>query len=69
MGVLDESPGIQIFVPILIKFGGDRYARVRVPVTGRKCEFDLPLLPIEPEKIVFNDLDSILCEVEEVDWE
>jgi len=58
----------QMFVPLFIDFGGDRFARVRVFVKGHHSEFDLPPLPMEPKRVVFNDLESVLCDVEAVDW-
>lgn len=56
-------------VPLYIDFGEDRHARVRVTVSGPLSNIDLPLLPLKPKKIVFNDFQSVLCESEEVDWE
>jgi hypothetical protein len=41
---------------------------VRVFVKGNHSEFDLPLLPMAPKRIVFNDLESVLCDVETVAW-
>ena len=58
----------QMFVPLYIDFGGEKFARVRVFVKGRHSEFALPPLPMEPKRIVFNDLESVLCDVEAVDW-
>ncbi len=58
-----------MYVPILIKFRDNRFARLRVKITGAECEFKLPLLPLEPEEVIFNDLNSVLCEVENIDWE
>ena len=62
-------PDFIMYVPILIKFSGDRFARLRVKITGAECEFNLPLLPVEPEEVIFNDLNSVLCEVENIDWD
>ena len=58
----------QMFVPLHIDFGAGKFASVRVFVKGPHSEFDLPLLPMEPKQIVFNDLESVLCEVEAVGW-
>jgi len=59
----------KMYVPLLITFDNDRYARVRVLVTGETTELELPLMPMEPEEIIFNDLQSVLCEVDNVGWE
>ncbi len=58
----------QMFVPLHIDLGGDRFAKVRVFVKGKHSVFDLPLMPEEPKTIVFNDLESVLCEVKPVEW-
>jgi hypothetical protein len=58
----------QMFVPIHLAFGNDKYSKVRVFVKGRHSEFDLPLVPARPAQVLFNDLQSVLCEVENVKW-
>ena len=55
-------------VPIGIDFGNGRVARVRVEVKGPRSEFDLPLMELAPKAVLFNDLQSVLCRVEEVKW-
>ncbi len=57
------SPDFQMIVPIKIKFKGDRFVRLRYMIKGLESKIDLPLLPEEPEEIIFNDLNSVLCEV------
>ncbi len=56
-------------VPLFLDFGGEGWARVRIAVSGPLTELELPLLPRRPERIVFNDLDAVLAEVEEERWE
>ncbi|MEZ4651621.1 MAG: M1 family aminopeptidase [Candidatus Eisenbacteria bacterium] len=56
------------YMPILIDFGGGRHARLRVHLTGEHAEITLPPLPAEPVDIHFNDLESVLCRVDVVDW-
>lgn len=58
------SDNFKMYVPINIKFSGDRFARLRIEVKGKESIVKLPLLPEEPEEIIFNDLNSVLCEVE-----
>lgn len=55
-------------VPIKINFGDDKFVRLRAIVTGSQAEFDLPLMPLQPKDVIFNDLESVLCEVKNVDW-
>jgi aminopeptidase N len=65
-----EVPGdFQMAVPVLVDFGKQGLARVRLLAKGPVTKVDLPLLPMKPDKIVFNDLESVLCEVEHVKWE
>jgi aminopeptidase N len=58
----------KMYVPIKIDFGNDKFARLRVLVEGKGAEFDLPLMPMKPEEVIFNDLNSVLCEVDDVSW-
>ncbi|MGE5804838.1 MAG: M1 family aminopeptidase, partial [Ignavibacteria bacterium] len=61
-------PEFKMPMDVLIKFENDRFARVRVEVNGQNPEFDLPKLPLEPKEIIFNDLNSVLCNLEYEDW-
>lgn len=66
----EQVPGdFQMFVPIHVDFGENRYVAMRALVKGPLCEFELPLLPLEPQSITFNPLESVLCEMDEVPWE
>jgi hypothetical protein len=58
----------QVIVPILVDFGEGKFTRLRVHLRSSFSQFDLPLLPMRPQKIIFNDLNSVLCEVDNVDW-
>jgi aminopeptidase N len=60
--------GFRMPVPIRIEFGGDRFSWVRQVIQGARTEFELPLMEHEPQAIVFNDLQSVLCRVEQVKW-
>lgn len=53
-----------MYVPIKINLSNDRFARLRIEVKGKETIVKLPPLPEEPEEIIFNDLNSVLCEVE-----
>ena len=57
----------QMVVPLKIEFAGNRFLRLRARVKGPLSEFDLPPLPLQPDKIIFNDLDAVLCDVESED--
>jgi hypothetical protein len=59
----------QMYVPFLVDFGEKRYARIRHLIKGPVTEFDFPILPIKPEEIKFNDLESVLCEIDDEEWD
>ena len=59
----------QMFVPIRVDFGDGKMARFRVQVKGARCEPVVPLLPLRPRSVTFNDLESVLCETEEVEYD
>jgi aminopeptidase N len=56
--------GFRMPVAIRVDFAGGKFARARHLIEGPVSEFDLPPLPLEPVKVTFNDLASVLCEVE-----
>ncbi len=66
---LDVPEDFQMIIPLAIDFGQDRFARVRVVAKGPLTRVDLPLMPLKPEKIAFNDIESVLCHVKNVKWE
>ncbi len=61
--------GFQIYVPVTLELGKDRKARVRVKVKGPVSEIELPLMPAEPKKVTFNDLEGVLAEVKTTGWD
>lgn len=65
----DVPTDFRMYVNLKIDFGEGRHAMLRINVDGKTGEFDLPILPLEPEEIIFNDLNSVLCEVENEDWD
>ena len=58
----------QMAVPLYVDFGNDKFARLRIVARGPLTQVDLPLMPMKPEKIIFNDMESVLCEVDYADW-
>lgn len=59
--------GFKMYVPVKVDFGDGRFARLRVLVGAGEPQ--LPVMPLKPKAVTFNDLESVLCESEEVDWE
>lgn len=64
----DVPADFKMYVPVKVDFGDKGSVRDRILVTGPRTELTLPLMPYEPEKVIFNDLESVLCQVEEVSW-
>ena len=58
------SENFKMHIPIKIVLSGDKFARLRIEVTGKESTINLPGLPEKPEEIIFNDLNSVLCEVD-----
>lgn len=56
------------YMPIYVDFGEGRFTRVRVLLTGSDSQFDLPPMSLRPREIRLNDMESVLCRVENVDW-
>ncbi len=65
----EEVPeDFQMIVPIMLDFGDEGTATVRVNVSGPMTEVELPLLPRVPDDIVFNPFEAVLAEVKTEDW-
>ena len=65
----EEVPeDFRMIVPIMLDFGDEGTATVRVDVSGPVTEVELPLLPRVPDDIVFNPFEAVLAEVKTEDW-
>jgi aminopeptidase N len=60
--------GFQMPVVMRLEFPRDQFAWVRRTVTAPVTEFDLTEVPMEPARIVFNDIQSVLGSVKVVGW-
>jgi hypothetical protein len=56
------------YVPVLLDFGEQGFARVRVEVRGRESIIEFPLMPGPPENVIFNDLQGVLADVKTERW-
>lgn len=65
----DVDDDFRMYVPIFLDFGDGGWARLRVLVEGPLTELDLPLLPREPDNIIFDDLRAVLAEVKTEGWD
>ena len=65
----EEVPeDFKMYNNMFIDFGDDQFARIRILIDKPFNEFDLPLLPLKPKKIILNDLESVLCEAKNEKW-
>lgn len=64
----DVPDDFKMIVPVLVEFGDEGWARFRVLVEGPLTEFEFPLLPRKPDRVVFNDLESVLVDLKEETW-
>ena len=57
-------------MPVLVSadLGQNRIARFRVMVQGAQGEYVSPPLPAEAQKVTFNDLHAVLCDVKTESW-
>lgn len=62
-------PDFKMFVPVKIVYDDDKFSRMRVFIKGAVAEFELPYVPLQPNKIIFNDLHSVLCETDTESWD
>ncbi len=56
------------YMMLRLDFNGGKLLRGRRPIQGPRTEFEL-LLPEKPTDVVFNDLESVLCDLDNVGWE
>jgi hypothetical protein len=59
----------RMYVPVTLDLGKKQVARFRVKVEGPVTELELPLVPSEPKKVTFNDLEGVLAEVKTAGWD
>jgi hypothetical protein len=65
----EDVPGsFLMYVPVTLDLGKDKVARFRVKVTGRESEVELPPVPVQPKRVLFNDLQGVLAEVKTEGW-
>ncbi len=57
------SEDFKMWVPILLDFGGDQYAVLRLWVDKPYNQYKLPKAPLEPRDVILNPFHAVLCEV------
>ena len=63
----DVPDDFKMYVPMTIKFKGDQFAHLRITVDKPIKEFSFPS-PMKPEKIIFNEFNSVLAKVKYVKY-
>jgi hypothetical protein len=64
----DVSENFKMYLPVKFIFNDDTVARTRILVKGEETVFETPNLPSVPDKVIFNDLESVLCIVKNESW-
>lgn len=62
-------PEFRMPVPICADFGNKVVSVYQVTITGADMTFELPVMDARPSELYFNFMNSVLCEVDTVDWE
>jgi len=65
----EVSEDFKMYVPVKLVLDGDRIGRIRIEVKGKETLITLPPFDGELEELIFNDLESVLCEIEYEDWD
>jgi len=65
----DVPDDFQMIVPIDVDFGERGTVTTLVGVSGATTEVELPLLPMEPEELIFNPRESVLAETRTEGWQ
>ena len=65
----EEVPeNFQMPVPIKIEFDKENYRMETVLVKGTQSEFEFSDLDRKPKKIIFNDMEGVLCKTDKEGW-
>lgn len=64
----DVPDDFQMVVPVTVDFGLEGAATVKLLVAGPETVAELPLLPREPDDVIFNDFESVLARVRKEGW-
>jgi aminopeptidase N len=53
----------KMWVPVLLDFGRDMYAVLRLEIDKPHNKYQLPKAPLEPREVILNPFHAVLCEV------
>ncbi len=57
------SEGFKMWIPVLLDFGKDQYAVLRILINKPHATYQLPKAPLMPKKVILNPYHAVLCEV------
>jgi hypothetical protein len=57
-----------MYVPLKLILDGDRIGRISIEVKGKETIYTTPPIDGDLHELIFNDLESVLCEVDYEDW-
>lgn len=57
------SKNFKMQVPVLLDFGHDQYAILRIWIDKPRGKYQLPKAPLKPKKVILNPYHAVLCEV------
>lgn len=63
-----DSWDLRMQVPLRVEYSDNRFSRIKVRAQGDTYEFYLPVTPLKPKKVVFNDLLAVLCSFKYESW-
>jgi hypothetical protein len=64
----EVSEKFKMYVPVKVILDGDRTGRIRIEVKGKETIYTSPPIDGNLQELIFNDLESVLCEVDYEDW-
>ncbi len=65
---LEVPESFKMPVIIGVDFGEENIIAKRIMVTSETTEFDLGIFSEKPDKLIFNHLESVLCEIDNEKW-
>ena len=68
VGQRDVPPGFQMYVPIYVDYGEDRFSQFQLLVSTDQAELEFPPLPLKPRDIILNPREAVLAKVDKKGW-
>ncbi len=65
----DVPENFRMIVPVKIEYDDENYQMERLVIEGVQSEFGFTDLEDEPDEIIFNAMEGVLCKVDKEGWE